>query len=156
MSEQNICSECKKTFQTPAALKAHNTRFNCGKELTKEEEVKTESPENKTTEEKPDVPTLKEIPEKKEKRVLINILHVDGELDYVFASVISDDAPVKGNPFRIKRGVWVEVPKSIFLMLQDAVVNTTKYVPDPDVPGKYTRVPHSYTKYPMQTREIAA
>lgn len=26
-AEENLCAECEKTFKTPAALKAHNTRY---------------------------------------------------------------------------------------------------------------------------------
>lgn len=136
MEGKNNCEICKKSFKTPAALKAHNTQFH-----------RDDEAEQKVT-------PLHKKEEKKMKRIKIH--HVEGELDYAFVSITGKDVEVSGSPFRIQRGEWVTVPEEVVGVLRDATTETYKYEPDPNVPGKFTKKPITFTKYPMTVEEVRA
>lgn len=144
MSEKDkkeVCVECDKEFDTLRALKTHTTMAHKRKMLFAD---------------KKDEANITPLAEKKEKMFEIEIFHVEGELDYVYVNGSGKDVNDKRLPMRIQRGKKVKVPEIVVNILRDAVVKTYKYEPDGDIPGQYKRTPVTYTKYPMNVRELAA
>lgn len=142
MSDEHKCDICKKSFKIAAALKSHNTRFHGeGKSKVSPvpiEPVKGKMPDNVVT-----------LTAKQPKKVKLMIHHVEGELDYVFVNITGKDVKVKGSPFRITRGVFVDVPEEVVNVLQDAIVETFRYDQETN-----KNIPVSYTKYPMTIKPI--